>query len=449
MFVPGLRHLALSGVCLLVPFPAVRGQEAPPAADRWNRAAQEWIGLLRSARFEDAAGRVDPAVPEGAMSAERLRTIWEEVGGQLGSLLSLEPGPVLEREGYHIVDMPARFERQALTVRVVLTEKEEVSGFFLRPPEPPPYEAPAYVDRTAFREVDVAVGSDPWTLPGTLTLPVGEGPFPVVVLVHGSGPNDRDETLAGNRPFRDLAWGLTSRGVAVLRYDKRTRVYGASLSREITLEEEVIEDALAALRVARDHPSTDPERTFLLGHSLGGLLAPEIARRDGRVAGVVLLAAPARPITRLLREQILYVSELPGQPPGARARADSILAHLDRYDAGELGEEEDLLGVPVSYWRELDAVRPVETARDLRVPLLVLQGGRDYQVTREDFRLWEEGLRGREGVVFRTYPDLNHLFARGSGTATPEEYTTEVKHVAVEVVEDLARWIEASAGGGG
>jgi len=155
-----------------------------------------------------------------------------------------------------VVDLAGGFENQELTVRVVFNDGLQVSGFFFRPPEPPPYEAPGYVDTGSFSEVDVAVGEEPWELPGVLSVPTGDGPFPVVVLVHGSGPNDRDETLGGNRPFRDLAWGLASAGVAVLRYDKRTRVYGTSLPPEIGLEEEVIEDALSALAAVKKMKGT-------------------------------------------------------------------------------------------------------------------------------------------------------------------------------------------------
>lgn len=422
--------------------PFLAAQEVPVQIDRWNRTAMEWINLLREGDFDGAAAMVDPSVPEGALGAPQLETVWGQLSGQLGVLLSLKPGVVVEHQAFHIADLPAVFETQAVILRVVLSQELLVAGFFVRPAEPPAYEAPAYVEEGAFSELEVTVGNQPWTLPGTLAIPQGEGPFPAVVLVHGSGPNDRDETVGGNRPFRDLAWGLASHGVAVLRYDKRTRVYGGALPPEIGLEAEVAEDALQALELLRSREEVDPDRVFLLGHSLGGMMAPEIAVRDGRVAGVAILAAPTRPFLPVLKAQLVYIASLeedPGSP--ARAQIDSLVAEIERAERGETGPEEPILGVHRGYWRELEEVDPRGRAREVDAPLLILQGGRDYQSTEEDFRLWEETLGARDGVTLKLYPDLNHLFAKGIGMATPAEYTSEVKHVDPEVIRDLVGWI--------
>ncbi len=435
-----LPILLFAGIAAL-PLP-LRGQDPALRADRWNRAAMEWVELLRREAFGEASARVDPAVPAGAFSVEQLTTLWSQISAQLGTLQSLEPGLVATAQGYHVVDLPAGFQNQEVVLRVVLTQALEVSGFFIRPPEPPEYEAPEYVDPRAFTEVDVTVGGDPWTLPGRLSLPHGAGPFPAVVLVHGSGPNDMDETLGGNRPFRDLAWGLASRGVAVLRYDKRTRVYGGALPPEVGLREEVVEDALHALALLRGREEVDPDRVYLLGHSLGAMLAPEIAFQDQGVVGVALLAAPVRPFFETLRAQLAYLASLEedsGSP--ARVQLDSLIREVDRAAAGEMEPEETILGVRRAYWSELEAVDAPATARKLGGRIFILQGGRDYQATEEDFRIWKGELADREEVTLKLYPGLNHLFAPGKGRATPTEYASEVKHVAPEVVVDLARWI--------
>lgn len=443
-FVPITPITLLSLLAMLFVQAPLPAQEPSPQVDRWNQAAMAWVNLLQDGDFEAAGARVDPEVPEDAMSPASLATIWDQLSGQLGALETLEPGTVTEHQQYHIVDMPAAFQNQSVVLRVVLTDSLQVSGFFVRPPEPPRYEPPAYVDETRFQEVEVTVGEEPWELPGVLSLPREGGPFPALALVHGSGPNDRDETVGGNRPFRDLAWGLASRGIAVLRYDKRTRVHAASVPRDIGLDAEVREDALSALELLRGRPEVNPEGVFLLGHSLGGMLAPGIALRDGGVAGVVVMAAPVRPFLEVLESQLTYAASLEeGETSEARVRLDSLLTRIRALGAGELSPEEEVLGAPVRYWNEVAEVDPLVRARRLQAPLLVLQGGRDYQSTPEDLTLWREGLEGKEGVSFELYPELNHLFAPGEGTATPEEYTTEVKHVAREVVEDVAGWILA------
>jgi dienelactone hydrolase len=303
------------------------------------------------------------------------------------------------------------------------------------------------VETGAFTEVEVTVGADPWPLPGVVTLPRGEGPFPAIVLVHGSGPNDRDETIGGNRPFRDLAWGLASRGVAVLRYDKRTKVYGGALPPGISLEEEVMEDAIHALELARSTTGIDGTRVFLLGHSLGGMMAPVVAQRDGKTAGVAILAAPARSPLAVLRSQFEYQASLvPDSDSPVRRQLDSLAALTARVESQGWAPGQTLLGVGSDYWQEWAAVDPVATARDLNVPILVLQGGRDYQSTPEDLGIWEERMVGKTGFQSKLYPALNHLFAPGEGTATPEEYVTETKHMAAEVLEDLAEWIKGIGG---
>jgi len=127
---------------------------------------------------------------------------------------------------------------------------------------------PPYANAASFTEQDVRFGADPWILPGTLTIPRAAGPHPAVVLVHGSGPADRDETVGVLKPFRDLAWGLASMGTAVLRYEKRTRVHGARMLQDIprlTVKEEVIDDAIAAVAFLRGVQGLDPERLFVIG----------------------------------------------------------------------------------------------------------------------------------------------------------------------------------------
>jgi dienelactone hydrolase len=402
----------------------------------------EWVAQLQAGEFEAAAARVDPAVPEGSFDAPRLETLWGQLTAQLGALQTLEPGTVDEVQTYHRANLGAGFQNQEVILRVVLNESLEVSGFFILPPEPPAYEAPGYVDPRSFSEVEVEVGGDPWRLPGVLSLPAGDGPFPGIVLVHGSGPNDRDETIGGNRPFRDLAWGLASKGVAVLRYDKRTKVYGGALPADIGLEEEVVEDALLAIRLLRDREEIDGSAVFLLGHSLGGMLAPEIGLRDGALAGIAVLAAPVRPFLTVIRDQLEYIGSLEEDPDSAaRTQLDSIIAEVDRALAGDMEPEEPILGVRRGYWREVEEVDPLEAARRLQAPLFILQGARDYQSTTEDLRLWEEGLAGEARVRFKLYPTLSHLFTPGDGRATPEEYSVQVKHVDEEVIGDLATWI--------
>lgn len=150
-----------------------------------------------------------------------------------------------------------------------------------------------YNGRDSFRiggvvEEEISIEGDPaYPLAGTLTLPEGTDNPPVVILIHGSGSSDRNETISGNTPFRDIAWGLAERGIASIRYDKRYYTYpdAASDPASVTIEAEVLEDADAAIALAMADDRLDHSRVYILGHSLGGMLTPAIAASHPQLAG--------------------------------------------------------------------------------------------------------------------------------------------------------------------
>ena len=285
------------------------------------------------------------------------------------------------------------------------------------------WQRPSYSYPDSFHERETTIGEDEWKLPGTLMIPTGKGPFPAVVLVHGSGPADRDESILDNKPFRDLGEGLASRGVAVLRYEKRTKVYRAQMARLkhlITVQEETVEDAVRAAALLRAQPEVDPARVFVLGHSLGGYVAPRIAKQDPRLAGLILMAASVRPLEELVGEQFAYLGVTGAKLDKAKAQLLSVL--------------------PPSYMQDLKNYNPAEEAKQLTLAILILQGERDYQVTMKDFNLWEAALAERKNVTFHSYPSLNHLFIAGEGKSLPAEYL-KAGHVQPEVIEEIANWI--------
>jgi len=316
------------------------------------------------------------------------------------------------------------------------------------------YAPPSYAHPERFHEQEVQVGHERWVLPGTLSIPRGGGPFAAVVLVHGSGPQDRNETLPPNKPFRDLAWGLASQGIAVLRYDKRTKVYAAQMNREVetlTVKEEVIDDALSAVALLRERPEIDAQQIFVLGHSLGGFLAPRIGAADPQIRALIILAGSARPFEDVILDQMTYVLSLNVPDPVARQQQLAALKQQVELvkDPTRLptANTSDLpLGVPAAYWLDLNAYHPEHVAQTLKQPMLFLLGGSDYQVTREDFQIWQNALAGRSDVQFLLYPGLSHTFmpVEGGQKATPATYTV-ADHVAEEVVNDIGSWIKRHA----
>jgi dienelactone hydrolase len=443
-------RLALGAAAAVVArVPSVAAQ--PPRAVTDTAAvgtATTFVRALERGAWADAAAVSALVPPAGTTQVALLRGLWTQLVGQLGTLAALETGPVSSRGDSRIVDLGGRFDRSEVTLRVVLGPTGKVSGFWVTPPRPPAYTPPPYADTARVREQELTLGADP-PLGATFTAPRAHaGAFPVAVLVHGSGPNDRDERVGANRPFRDLALGLASRGVAVLRYDKRTYAHPRSLAgRRVTVDAETIDDAVAAVALARALPGADPARVFVVGHSLGGMLAPEIAARDGRAAGVVLLAPGGRPLAETAGEQAEYLAgraRAAGQPT---APYDALRAQLGDLAARRVAPDVVVLGAPASYWYDLDDRRPLERARALRVPMLAVFGGRDYQVTAADVAAWRGAFAGRADAAVEVRPALNHLLVPGEAPSSPEEYATRPGHVEAALVERLASWMLATPAG--
>lgn len=410
----------------------------PPLAERARQAAD----LLLGGQYETLAQRFAPEMRK-AVPPEALRQAVAPQLAALGAVRKIGQPEVSKAGSFELAVIPVEFERGALRLQMSFNAAGEIAGLFLRPP-PPSWQPPQYSRPDAFTERELTAGAEGWPLPATLSLPRGEGPFPAAVLVHGSGPNDRDESVGAAKPFRDLAGGLASCGVAVLRYEKRTRHYAARFAAAgITLREEVIDDALAAAELLRRTPGIDPRRVFLLGHSLGAWLAPLIAAEDSRLAGVILMAAPARPLEQLYVEQIRYILSLdPAPSPAARAKleeAEREAAAVRKIRESGQGSER-ALGAPRAYWLSFRGLDPLSAVARLPVPVIVLHGERDYQVTTEDFRLWRKALEGRHNAVLKLYPGLNHLFQTGSGASAPAEYERP-GHVSAEVIRDLCEWL--------
>jgi hypothetical protein len=347
--------------------------------------------------------------------------------------------------GNDVVILPLDFEAANIDAQVVIDEQGRVAGLLFRPRQQEvQWTAPPYVKPDSFTEREVTVGTDDWRLPGTLTVPKGAGPFPAVVLVHGSGPNDRDESVGGFKVFKDLSQGLASGGVAVLRYEKRTRVHGARLGivKDFTVKQETIDDAVLGVALLRSTEGIDPRRVFVLGHSLGGYLLPRIMERDQKLAGGIALAGSTRPLEVLLVEQIRYLTSFAPESEASKQQVERTEKQAAQIKEAASGKptEEMLAGAPASYWVDLKDYDPAAMAAKLALPLLILQGERDYQVTMKDFARWQSALGGRQNATLRSYPKLNHLFAAGEGRSTPAEYS-QPGHVDAEVVADLRKWI--------
>ena len=285
-------------------------------------------------------------------------------------------------------------------------------------------------------------------LPGILTVPKGEGPFPAVVLIHGSGSSDRDETVGNLKPFRDIAEGLAAQGIAVYRFDKRSYVFGTEMAtdRTITLESESIEDAVNAVQMLAAQEKINPERILVLGHSLGGNAIPAIARAlkeaPVKACGFIMMAASPRPLDVLVREQYDFLySLMPEVTEEQQAEKDAVFAELDKLkDPDALAEDEKVMGVGTAYWKWLADYDILQAAEEITQPVLLLQGEEDYQTTMADFGIWKEALGEKENWQLKSYPGLTHPFTAGRKTEGSAAYMKDEKTDA-QVILDIAEFV--------
>lgn len=404
------------------------------------------LNALLAERYAEFISLLSPIAKE-KLTQEFLHS---QVGPEIrnfGTLASIGE-PVNGKDGTNtLVSYPVHFSEVTVNVQFTINAGGQIAGLYFRPadaPLPAMWKRPAYSKPGTFVERAVTVGSDQWKLGGTLDAPLGKGPFPALLLVHGPGAVDRDETVYANRIFRDIAEGLASRGIAVLRYDKRTKIYGNRMGyMDFTLQDETVDDAVRAVALLRKEPGIDPGRIYILGHSLGGYAIPRIIAKTGKVAGLIFLAANARPIEDVALEQNEYVVHLGSNPPPeVLKRLDELRAEVAKVKKLQPGANNPpvVMGLPSSYLLDLKGYDPRTLVASLGIPMLFLQGERDFQVTMKDFGMWREAMKGRANATFRSYPVLNHLFLAGDGKSSPAEYRN-AGNLDAGVINDLAGFV--------
>ena len=365
----------------------------------------------------------------------------------LGTPEKIEPAYEGKVQGMKAFFIPCQFT--AMAVDIVLPVQDGAIAGLSTAAYSGGKEETAEPEKSAdFDSVELALPVDGLgELPGILTVPKGEGPFPAVVLIHGSGASDKDETVGYLKPFRDIAEGLAAQGIAVYRFDKRSYVFGMQLAsdRSITLEDESIEDAVNAVQLLATQEKIDPERILVLGHSLGGNAIPAIARAleeaPVKACGFIMMAASPRPLDVLTREQIEYLDSLGQIPEDQRQEYDDMLKELDKLqDVDGLAEDEKVLGVWSAYWKWLAHYDILQAAEGITRPVLLLQGEEDYQVTMEDFGIWQEHFGEKENWTLKSYPGLTHPFTPGQKNEGSAAYTREEKTDA-QVILDIAEFV--------
>lgn len=459
-----------------------------PAAAPAHPMAGEWVGRLNAGALSLRLGFSVRALPDGSLEGDldsydqNVLNIRADSVRASGDTLRLWLGRVAVRyQGVVAADgrtMRGTWTQGGAPLPLDLAKADSAALAAFLPSRPQTPKAP-FPYRA--EEVSLLGGASGVTLAGTLTVPDGPGPHPAVILVSGSGPQDRDESLLGHKPFHVLADHLSRRGIAVLRYDERgvgksTGSFVRATSRDFA------DDARAALTWLRARPGIAGDRVGVIGHSEGGMIAPMIARDPAAgVAFIVLLAGPGVPGDSILLAQGRLIGRSAGLPDSLLAKSTGVSRRIYadlRASRDTTGLRDRIRALYAAYGASLtpDEKRAVQwsdaaidaqvaqlmspwfrwflthdpraSLREVRVPVLALNGTLDLQVPHEDnLRAIEEAVRagGNRDVEVVAYPGLNHLFQTAK-TGAVAEYSAIDETMAPAVLDKIADWIALKTG---
>ena len=452
------RFFTLSLVLFLVGIPI--GIKANP---EYRKVVTDLLESLASGDFTKAIKNFNENMSK-AVLPQQLQILWVQLQMQLGKFVEISNySEEHKTDAATVFINHLVFEKDSLKSVITInqnseTKKIEISGFYIRPIENQSvnkeYVDAEYVDKSKFDEIKIILPSDS-LLEGRLTIPKNNSKnqkVHAVVLVHGSGAHDFDETILENKPFRDIAYGLSSNGIAVLRYNKRTLVDKNLDVKNLTINEETVFDAVEAVNFLKNYYSDRIENIYVLGHSLGGYALPRIANLSKNASGFISLSGNSRSFSELLIDQYEYLYGLnmeEAETQEVKNYIDSLkkvdiekVKRLQRNDYDEKTSPNLLpLGIHPKYYLDLANYNPAKEFSTENRPILFLQGARDYQVTIEDFELWKKVLSKKPNTKFILFDDLNHLLQTGVGKSKPSEYSVK-QNVNKEVIDAIVKWLK-------
>lgn len=380
----------------------------------------------------------------------KMESLWEQLATYYGDYSHYETTDTSSKKGSLSFLTKFHFKRGSLMEQISVNDTGLITGLWFLPLEHKSgYTEPSYSNKKLYYETDVEVVTGNYKMKGKLTVPNNAKNTPAVILAWGSGPNGMNEEIGGCKPFNDLAEGLASQGIAVLRFDKRSYKHSMEINAKglPTIDDEYTYDIASALKLLKTKKYIDSKNIYLLGHSQGGMLLPYLLKNIKGFAGGVSMAGAARPLGILIQEQMDYLA-----PDSILKTAEEKMmkerivnqAKLSLSDTLKSNTDADLLplGFPGSYWIHLNKINPPILAAKIKKPILFLQGESDYQVRMHDFYLFRQYNKS-PNHFFKSYPKLNHLFVAGETEAlsTPSDYN-KPGNIYEPVILDIAKFVK-------
>ncbi|SOC25759.1 S-layer family protein [Ureibacillus xyleni] len=421
--------------------------------------ANEFIKLASESKWEDAYKLLNEKL-QAAATKEMIAATYDSYAANFGKTKSITLKDVKKNSVHTRVTFSITGEVSPYELYFNFDKNGKIDDFSIGYPTYP-YSAPSYDHPENYTEKEVVVGSKEFPLPGVLTLPKGEGPFPVVVLVQGSGPHDMDSTFFGNKPFRDIAVGLANDGIAVLRYEKRTKVYPfkTGTNPKFTIQDESVLDANYAVDTLKSMSEVDAKNIYVLGHSQGGFALPLILENDKNkdIKGGIVVAGPAGKFQDLLlwqNEQSLEKAKKANAPKEQIEALETSVAFW-KEQIGIINDPKYTLENPPSptdfqlgltdWWYNLRDIEAPEVSKKQSVPLFVVQGGKDFQVPASHLELWKDALKERDNVSYKLYPNMHHFLADNpNATGSTADYMAPA-NVSEQLISDIGQWVKTGA----
>lgn len=396
--------------------------------------------------FNTITNRISPELLD-FLSSEAIKESWELLTIPMGQDVMGDYKGINSAYLTSMYDMPAivtiaEFELGSIQTAIIYNSDNIIEGILFNPILLSHSEG--LISNEYFEEIAITIGDD-YKLDGILTLPTNVDNPPVAILVQGSGQTDMNLTAGFIQPFRDIAHGLAENGIASIRYNKRYFQHSPTPD-TMTIQDEVLNDVDFAIELAASDENLGD--IYIVGLSLGGMLAPVIALENDNVAGIVSLAGTPRRLEDLILDQnilALDMENVTGQDRYDVIRmVETLVDEVKSLDNTNLSEEYlslHILGFPISYWISLNEINTPDILEELNIPMLILQGEEDLQVYADkDFVMWKDLLEDRGNVEFILYENLNHFFTThvdGLGFAQ----TLAPAKVDSLVIEDISNWI--------
>lgn len=390
---------------------------------------------MNKGEFKETIDNLSPLV-RLQLTEKVLKQGWDKVVTDLGNYKGIRKITEEVIGNNTVVIVILNYDNSGVQVVFSYNKDKKLDGLWINYA---PYE-PEIVSDKDFEESEISFGDGKNLIKGILTLPKNVKKPPVAILVHGSGDHDADESIGSNKPFRDLAYGLARRGIAVIRYNESTP---KSAKLEFTIQDDCLNDVSCAIKYVKTLETVDRDRIYIIGHSLGGMMAPKIVADNKEVGGIVILAGSPRKLEDIVIDQnrILLEAEKTVTPAMLKLHMAQIQTAVNKIKNLKEGSSEIILDYPASYWYSLNQIDIPNIAKKLDIPIFIAQGSEDFQVYADiDYVAWQDLLKDRDNVTFRLYDNLNHLFMTSNGRMDTSEYNIKGS-VDSQVIDDIAKWI--------